>query len=283
MKNKKWLYPGVIALSLAILFGYGFIDRIRTDSQAPEITISTGLLQVSAKDPDSALLQGVSAKDSVDGDVTDSLVVESIRLVDGSGKVSVCYAAFDAVGNVAKAQREVQYTDYQSPRFSLRSPLVYAQNSSFDVLDSIQATDMQEGDISHRIRTTPLDKVSVADLGTHDVEFRVTNSLGETVRLVLPVEIYPTGIYQARLNLTHYLIYVEQGASFNVTDYLREFIIDRDAISLKDGVPSDCSLKTSGTVDTSTPGVYSVAYRMTYGGEGHSVTGYSKLIVVVEG
>ena len=49
------------------------------------------------------------------------------------------------------------------------------------------------------------------------------------------------------------------------------------------------SLKTTGTVDTQKPGVYSVGYTVTYtqpdsgnSGESRSYSGYSKLIVVVE-
>jgi hypothetical protein len=175
---------------------------------------------------------------------------------------------------VAKAQREIQYTDYISPRFQLTNALIYPYGTTFDVLTSVGVTDMLEGDISHRIRTTPLDNESVANVGIHNVEFRVTNSFGETVRLVLPVEVYPAGNYPARLNLTDYLIYVKKGSDFHARDYLKELVVDRESVSLENGVPSTCSLNTSGAVDTSTPGTYSVAYKMTYSSAGRSVTGY---------
>ena len=290
MKRRKWIYPVLILLCLAAFYGYQTMDRLRTDTAAPEIRVSTEAVQVSVQDPQPALLQGVTAADAVDGDVTDSLVVEGIRLLDPDGTVSVTYAAFDSAGNVSKVQRELRYTDYTSPRFSLDKPLVFVQNSGFDVLNEIRAWDALDGDISHRIRATSLDDVSVAVQGTHDVQFRVTNSLGETVELVLPVEVNPAGSYQAELSLSDYLVYLEAGDDFEPESYLDRFTWNRETTSLKNGLPGHYSLRTTGEVDTWTPGVYSVAYQVTYTAANPSnpenslrYTGYSKLIVVVEG
>ena len=51
--------------------------------------------------------------------------------------------------------------------------------------------------------------------------------------------------------------------------------------------PRELDLKISGTVDTNTPGVYTVQYLVTYKENGaitdRTYTGYSKLVVIVEG
>lgn len=283
MKNRRWLYLALIAVCLAAFYGYRAVARLSTDTKAPEINVGTETLQVSVQDSRAVLLQGVTATDNSDGDVTSSLVVESVRLVDSNGTVSVSYAAFDKAGNVAKAERQVQYTDYESPRFSLSVPLVFAQNSSFDVLSVIEAEDMVDGSITHRIRATSLDSNSIITLGTHDVEFRVTNSQGDTAELVLPVEVYSSGSYQAQLSLTSYLIYLNVGDSFRAEDYLGEYTLGREVTSLRGGVPSGFILRTTGEVDTQTPGVYTVAYKVSTSQAEQLYTGYSKLIVVVEG
>lgn len=289
MKNRKWLHLVLIAACLVVFFGYRAVERLSLDTDAPEISVN-GQLQVSVQDPESALLQGVTAQDKKDGDVTSSLVVERIRLVNTDGTLNVTYAAFDKAGNVAKASREVQYTDYVSPRFSLSAPLAFVQNSSFDVLSIISAQDTRDGDISHRIRATSLGENSINSLGTHDVEFRVTNSLGDTAELVLPVEVYLSGTYQASLKLTDYLVYLDAGSSFNAQSYLSSFTLGTETTSLINGLPNNFSLRTTGEVDTNTPGVYSVAFRVTYTrvnetnpSLNQSYTGYSRLIVVVEG
>lgn len=289
MKKRTWLFLVLIVLCLATFFGYRTVKRLSTDTKAPQINITSGVQQVSVQASKDVLLQGVTAKDDTDGDVTASLVVESVRLMDAEGNATVSYAAFDRAGNVAKASRPVQYTDYESPRFSLNGPLAFAQNASVDVLSRIQVTDLLDGDITRRVRATSLAEESVSNLGTHEVEFRVTNSMGETAVLTLPVEVYASGAYQAKLSLTDYLIYLPVGAAFNSKDYLDSFSMGNETISLRNGLPRSISLQTTGNVDTKTPGVYSVGYTVTYTvlnsgdpEESRSYSGYSKLIVVVE-
>ncbi len=289
MKRRNWICLILIVGCLAVFFGYRSVTQLASDHVAPEIFMEESL-ELSVNDPQSVLLQGVTARDDRDGDVTDSLLVEKVKLVDKSGKMRVTYAAFDSAGNVAKAAREVQYTDYHSPRFSLSAPLLFTQYSSVDVLSLLTVEDLLDGDISHRARATLLDNTSINTPGTHDVEFRVTNSLGETVELVLPVEVRASGSYEAKLTLTEYLVYLNAGEAFQAKNYLKTFTRGTTETSLTAGLPQNYVLKTEGTVDTGTPGVYSVSYTVTYTkvnetnpSLNQSYSAVSKLIVVVEG
>ena len=181
MKKRNWLLLLLIVLCLAAFFGYRKLDQLRTDTRAPQIHIDEQPLEVSVRDDKSALLAGVTASDNVDGDVTASLVVERVTLTDSDGSISVSYAAFDSAGNVAKAKREGRYTDYERPRFTLNAPLVYTVDHSFDVLSNVGAVDAIDGDIQHRVRATTKGTSSIMALGSHMVQFQVTNSLGDTV------------------------------------------------------------------------------------------------------
>lgn len=283
MKKRNWISFLLILLCLGALVGYRAVARMRMDLVAPEIKIGAEMLEISTLEPRSALLQGVSARDNKDGDVTDSLVVESVHMLRSDGTVVVTYAAFDKSGNVAKEQREVRFTDYESPTFSLSRPLLFSQNVNYDLLKLISARDMLDGDISHRIRATVLEEVPAGYVGTHNVQFRVTNTLGETVELVLPVEIYTPGLFEGTLNLTEYLIYLEQGEKFNPKDYLANFSVGRESFSFNGRMPEEMKLTISDTVQTGMPGVYVVDYQVNYEYAGQTYAGYSKLIVVVEG
>lgn len=290
MKNKKWVQALLVLLCLGCVvayYGYRTLDRLSTDTRPPQITVEEGTLEVSIRDPESALFQGVSAKDDVDGDVTGSLLVEQIELADKDGTIQVTYAAFDKSGNVAKAERQVRYTDYVSPRFSLDRALVFDLNNGFDILKEISVTDMLDGDITHWVRTTVLDENSVYTEGRHDVKFRVTNSLGDTVELVIPVEVYASGTYAGNLTLTDYLIYLNAGDVFNAKDYLDSFTLNGTTVSLRGRVSEGYKLEITGTVDTLKPGVYCVDYLVTclrdgVSAEEQSWTGFSRLVVVVE-
>lgn len=282
MRKQNWISLLLIIASVAALLGYRTLVHLRTDTEPPAITVEDNLLELSVLDSREALLQGVSARDRADGDVTASLAVENIRLLRNDGTVTVTYAAFDNSGNVAKQTREVRFTDYRSPRFSLSRPLMFAQTVNYDVLSLIDAKDMLDGDISHRIRATVLDEVPDGYAGTHHVQFRVTNSLGETVELILPVEIYTPTLFEGSMTLTDYLIYLKQGEKFDPKAYLAEFSLARENISLKGTLPEGMSLKHTGTVKTGMPGVYTVDYEVSYDFAGQVYTAYSRLIVVVE-
>ena len=290
MKNKNWISVLLIIVCVVGYYGYRALDLARTDTKAPKIEINTERVEVSVLDPKSALLQGVTAMDNVDGDVTESVVVESISLLNRDGTISVSYAAFDSTGNVAKATREAKYTDYESPKLTLSGPLLYSYGSNFDVLSTVGATDMIDGDIQHRVRATALEEDSIAVLGTHQVRFQVNNSLGDTMALELPVEVYAADSYNAGLTLTEYLIYLPVGANFNPTSYLGDFTLRGETTNLRNGLPGNYTLRTKGEVQTQQPGVYCMEYRVTYTVRNETnpnlnqeYTGYSKLIVVVEG
>ena len=290
MKNKNWISVLLIIVCVVGYYGYRALDLARTDTKAPKIEINTERVEVSVLDPKSALLQGVTAMDNVDGDVTESVVVESISLLNRDGTISVSYAAFDSTGNVAKATREAKYTDYESPKLTLSGPLLYSYGSNFDVLSTVGATDMIDGDIQHRVRATALEEDSIATLGTHQVRFQVNNSLGDTMALELPVEVYAADAYNAGLTLTEYLIYLPVGANFNPTSYLDTFTLRGEATNLRNGLPGNYTLRTKGEVQTQQPGVCCMEYRVTYTVRNETnpnlnqeYTGYSKLIVVVEG
>ena len=287
MKKKNLLLLVPITLSAALFLGYRAWDSLRTDDTPPQISISEESIQLSVSDPSSILLQGITAQDDRDGDVTDSLLVERITKTDGSGAIEVTIAAFDRSGNVAKATRTARYTDYQSPRFTLNRPLLFSYGSSFDLLAAIGAEDPADGDIQHRIRATSLDNTAVNSVGNHEVEFRVTNSLGDTVRMTLPVTVYAADAYGLELDLKNYLVYLKPGSSFDADHYLDTVRRGLNSVSLTDGIPSNYSIRTSGEVNTSRPGVYPVDYTVTYiqptvDGTQY-ISGIARLIVIVEG
>lgn len=291
MKSKKWILVLLIAAFLLVFWQYRLYDAVHTDTDAPQIKINdTQLLQISVQDPKSALLQGVSAVDEQDGDLTGRLVVESMQLINESGLIEVGYAVADSAGNVAKATREVQYTDYEKPKFSLSRPLVFDEHDSLDIMADVGAEDVLDGDIQHRIRATTLSEDSINNLGTHYVHFQVSNSIGDTSELIVPVEVQKSDRFDADLTLTDYLIYLPVGAAFQPNAYLENFIHRDEITYLGNGLPKDFSVKVTGSVNTDVAAVYTLEYRVTYTVRHQTnpdydqkFTGYSKLIVVVEG
>ena len=282
-KRRFWMMLFVIAAACAVLVAYITADKMATDTKAPEIILDMQQIELSVRDPKEVLLQGISARDDRDGDVTDSLVIESIYGITEDHSVTVTYAAFDSSGNVAKAQRQVRYTDYESPHFTLSQPLVFDYGKSFEILSFVGAEDVFDGDIQRRVKATLVSGgISVSEEGSHDVQFRVTNSLGETVQLVLPVEVRAKSDFDATLTLKDYLIYLPRGANFNRQGYLESLDYLDGTVDLTGSIPQEVTVRYDGAVDTNAPGVYVLNYTVSCTTDRKVYTGSSRLLVVVE-
>ena len=265
-KSKKIILWILFAGCCAAFILYAVLSRGAQDRQAPEITVPESVLQLSVYEDDAALLQQVSAQDDRDGDVTAQMIVESISDIYDGNKAAVTYAAFDRSGNVAKAQRTVEYIDYVGPRFMLTEPLIFREGTRFDVFRPVIATDMMDGDLSDQIKGTLMSGQPVVDRsGMYEVEFRVTNSLGDTAHLRVPVEVTEAGNVQRRLTLTSYVVYLKQGSTFDPTEYLAG-----SSWEYLDHVESN--------VNTAVCGTYTVTY-LDINGESY---GKTRLVAVVE-
>lgn len=277
-KKKGWILLAVTVLCCAFFAGYVYMVRQVEDHKAPEISFQSEELQISVAESGEALLDGVTAWDERDGDVTAGIIVEGISNISADQQATVTYAAFDQAGNVAKAQRILRYVDYESPRFTLSQPLVFNSGKYVDVMNYVGAEDAIDGALDEKIKATLVGgEGNISDVGIHEVEFRVTNSMGETIYLTVPVEVYQTGAYNASLELSENLVYVEKDAQFEEESYLRRMKAGSKEIALDDSL-DDVSVQIKSDVDTRVPGTYSVEYTVKSG----TFTGYTRLVVVVE-
>ena len=91
----------VILMALSVVL---YLDEDRT---APVIHMEEVKLEYRDGMSDEELLEGVTAIDETDGDVTGSLVVEKVSEV-GNGTVIVTFGVKDASGNVGKVSRVME-------------------------------------------------------------------------------------------------------------------------------------------------------------------------------
>ena len=283
MKRRYILLVIVLAAAIALFGAYLVLTRNLKDTTPPVISVDEQILEISVEDEKDVLMTGITAMDDRDGDVTASLLVESIYGITEDHVTTVTYAAFDRAGNVSKIQRSVRYTDYRQPRLELSASLCFPFNAEFDLLDCVGANDVLEGDIRRRVRATLVsDTRSINEIGSHVVRLQVTNSLGDTVEMDLPVEVYDPEWYTASVKLDTYLLYLEQGETFNPRDYLKEFIVRGESTDISYGVPSGIQCDVDNNVNNSVPGVYRVKYTLTKNLNLTSFSGQAVLIVIVQ-
>ena len=242
-----------------------------TNADLPVITGGEEVLEVSVKAGRQALLQGLTAHDNTDGDLTDQIIISSVSHFLEPGVVSVKYVVFDNNHNAASLTRKVRFTDYESPRFSLASPAVYAKGSSFDLLSRIRVEDCIDGDISNRIRVIT-NMVNSFSAGVYPVTLEVTNSCGDLVQMTLWVTVLDRE-NTAAIALKEHIVYLEQGASFDPHGLITSVTDQAGAYLSKEQVD------IKGSIDTNTPG----SYRLTYSYADDRVWGQTAITVVVTG
>lgn len=223
------------------------------------------VLQVGENDP-VTLLDGVTAWDDKDGDLTGQVMVEGIARSVENNETTITYAVVDSDCHVAKQTRTVRYSDYQPPRFGLSQELRYEVGQPVVVRDRVTATDVIDGDLSNQVKVTSTGLDASVE-GRYPVTFEVTNSLGDTSVWTAEIRIANYQIGEPRILLTQYLVYVEQGAAFQPQNYLSQVV---------GGEAEDVTVESN--VDTATPGSYQVTYSCT-GSSG--VVGSTVLFVVV--
>ena len=283
MKRINALLLMVLAVAIGLFAGYHIWVHNRLDTVGPVLTIDDGLLEVSVKDPEEVLLAGIHAMDDRDGDVTASILVESVYGINDENMTTVTYAAFDRAGNVSKIQRQVRYKDYESPRFVLYGSMTFAKGSGYDLLEYIGAEDVIEGEIGRRVHATLIsDTKGIEAEGRHQVKIQVTNNLGDTVEMVLPVEVYDPEWYVADVVLSDYMIYLKQGERFDPRSYLKGFIFRGELIDVSGSAPEGIEIEIANGVKMDRPGVYEVSYILSKSLNLNTYSGIARLIVVVE-
>lgn len=249
--------------SAAVYIGCRIYAGVMTDHTPPVIS-GGDAIEVSVEDPKEKLLEGMTAEDDRDGDVTDSLVVQEISEFDDEGNRTVRYAAVDDSGNVGYYSRTMTYTDYRQPTFAMSSPLRFPMGTSFNICEGITASSVLDGDLSDKIKYTLDRAVSNATTGTYDVEFRVMDSAGRTSYLKTVLEVYDPSEERIEVTLSDYLVYIRANSEFHASAYFEEASVDGD-------------LDIQSTVNTSKAGVYYTDYVVT----DNRLTGKSRLVVVV--
>ena len=128
-------------------------------------------------------------------------MIESVSTFLEKGRRLVSYAAFDRDGHVAKASRQLIYTDYHSPKISCAKPFSFPVGTQ-DILDNVYATDCIDGDISNKVEITGDSVFFLNIAGEYEIWLQVTNSCGDMVTVPVTLEMVDYRQQTERTNLT---------------------------------------------------------------------------------
>lgn len=252
----------IVFIAVAALFIANEVnERFLTSDHAPVLSCPEGVLEVSVSDGEEAFLADVTASDEEDGDLTDDIVIGGVSKLITADTARVTFYVFDKDANMASCTRMIRYTDYERPKFTLSEPLVYKLGETVSLGTRLTASDVIDGDLTDAIRISAVD-VSTQVTGTYSVTVQVTNSMGDTARLELPLMIVEDGEGRA-VELREELVYIGVGTDFDPLSYIAESV-------------DTASVLYASEVDTDVAGTYYVTYTSADSGIG------SVLTVVVE-
>lgn len=268
--NKKFILTLFLFIGLYALF----LVRIKLydngENAAPVITIDNEILTVSVKDNESALLNGVSASDAEDGDLTSKIVIDSISEFDEKNYRTVTYVVFDNNDQMAKATRRINYSDYEAPVFDIKAPLVFyyvANNSEFTYF--VTANSSLDGNISNKILVENDFYVE----GKREVKYSVTDSCGVKSTITLKADEL-NDIPSIDFTLSDYLIRVGKGNEIDPYSYIEH--IEYMGMDLTNNIEN---ISIQNNYDPTTEGMYEFIYRYT---DETGEFGITKLVVIVE-
>ena len=301
MLRKTRIFVVIFFIISVLLFGgYTLIRAVTVDRTLPIIEMDSDEVTISVKGGDAAILEGIKASDEKDGDITGNLFVESKSTFIEKGIFKATIAVADSDNHVTKVERKVTYSDYRSPQFTLTEPLKFLttreNRDDLNIAESLRANDVVDGNISNKIKISSEYSINGYTTGDSHMEFIVTNSMGDTSKLPVTVNIY-SALEESGLPeiiLSNYLINTPVGAGADIAalidqiEYHNETFRRGEDGNLYNGefdaegnpIMFDWSaIQIDTDADWNTPGVYEV--KITFTDEAANLSNFTRCYVVV--
>ncbi len=268
----KYLRIGVslICVLFLALFGVFYFKEQQKDTTYPVISIDSEIIDISLKMTEEELLAGVTAYDEKDGDITSKLIVESISKFIEDGVSVVTYSVCDEDNHATSVTRKIRFVDYTDPTFIIKQSLVFGLGEKINLASHIGAYDCIDGDISDRVVITATD-YNTNEEGVFNVSLRVTNSMGDSIYMELPVYIEDKSYSAPQIELTDYIVYAKKGEKIDLTEFILSAIDKENQAGMK--VLIDTNYKPD------VPGIYEAHYETT---DVDGIKGHAVLTIIVE-
>lgn len=262
------------ALACAVFAATGVfavMTFIRSDKTPPVISVSSQLIC----DPElteEELLTGVEARDAVDGDVCNSLVVESFTVDHKKGTGIVVYAARDRRNNVAKIARFLEapegFTENSGSQTTEEEADTEKETHPFEETH-VQALDVLAGFSENR--TTEQPKTGFSETSSNTLADTVTETETETES----EEFQETNPGAPKLTLTQNSVTLKKGDTFNPLAYVDVIEDDYDNIY---ALWQDIQIR--GEYDMTEEGTYTLYYYVI--DSSGNISNQAKFNIVVE-
>lgn len=288
MRKIRVAICAIFVITCAMFAAYQIKTRRLEDHIPPTITCAEDTISVSVAAGDEELLQGVTAEDNRDGDITDSIRISGMSHFIEKGRRTITYIVFDEANQAGTAERTLIYTDYTSPKIYLSQPLRYTITDLYDVnfAENLTAWDCLDGDITNQIRISQPDSYYY-EAGEYNLTVQVTNGAGDVCVVPMQIESVDGSDKEEAAKyypmLSEYIVYTSVGNELNPRDYIIGVMNGETGYTFAENsyilalTAEDIQIESE--VDYSAAGVYTVRYSYT---TSEGIEAVTKLYVVVE-
>ncbi|WP_342433464.1 immunoglobulin-like domain-containing protein [Neobacillus sp. FSL H8-0543] len=126
-------------------------------------------------------LDGISAVDNNDGDITANIQVSGSVDINKAGEYFLTYSISDQSGNSSSAERTVTVIDHILPVISGAEDITVGLNRPFDILNGVIAMDNNDGDITSTIQTNGI--VDINTEGEYKITYTVYDAAGNMTQI----------------------------------------------------------------------------------------------------
>ncbi|MDA9985253.1 DUF5011 domain-containing protein, partial [Flavobacteriaceae bacterium] len=226
-----------------------------TDTSLPPVISLIGSSTINLTVGETFTDPGAIAEDSIDGDLTSSITSSGTVDTSTTGTFTIEYSVSDAAGNITSVTRVVVVNLDLPPTITLTgSSIVNLLVGETYTEDGCVATDQEDGNITASITTSGT--VDVSNTGTYTLVYSVSdsgNNFVSVTRTVIVSSIPDTTPPVITLNGPSTLL-ITMGDNWTDPGATASDNVDGDLTS---------SITSSGTVDTSTTGSYTLIYSVS--------------------
>ena len=268
---KKFLVVLLVIICLGLGAGIVYMFGVE-DNEGPKITFSEDKDTKYTSDMTKEdLLKGVTAQDNRDGDVTDSLTVETIYPKNDEKQVAVIFVAKDQENNVTKKEFTMENEDGTGadPQMGLidNEDLSDAADST-DNTDSTDDTEAAPADETQ-------DAAAADSIAADSAEYSQDNlTPEEQAQKTQEDKIAQLSPQDPKMYLTTYYVEIPAGTTLDKLSYVKDIQDDTELTS-----ELYKKIQISGDVDTNTPGTYELTYYVV-DNSGNSSNGAVLTVVV---
>ncbi|MBC2370357.1 DUF5011 domain-containing protein, partial [Listeria booriae] len=195
-------------------------------------------------------MEGVTATDIEDGDITSSITTKGDVDTTVAGKYIIEYSVMDSDQNIADKFVTITVKARDEAPVINASDKEITVGDAFNPMEGVTATDKEDGDITGSVRVEG--EVDTSTAGTYAVKYSVTDSANHTTEKTINVTVKEKASNESPvINASDKEITV--GDAFNPMEGVT-------ATDREDGDLTSSVTVKSNNVDTAKPGTYNVIY-----------------------